>query len=112
MISDETWVFAKGNVIKSCQDGGTKSVRRPQGRYAKRYVILHAGRNSGFVENVGLLCGSKSNVMDHHGEMNAEMFTKWYDEKLIPNLEAPSLIIIDNASYHRAVAEKQPCTSW
>ena len=112
MISDETWVFAKGNVIKSCQDGGTMSVRRRHGRYAKRYVILHAGRNSGFVENVGLLCGSKSNVMDHHGEMNAEMFTKWYDEKLIPNLEAPSLIIIDNASYHRAVAEKQPCTSW
>jgi len=50
--------------------------------------------------------------MDYHGDMNGEMFLKWVEEKLIPNLEEPSLIVMDNASYHSMELEKQPTTCW
>ena len=41
-----------------------------------------------------LHCMQDVTLMDYHGEMNAEMVTKWCDEKLIPNLKEPSPIII------------------
>ncbi|XP_074106620.1 uncharacterized protein LOC141532260 [Cotesia typhae] len=44
--------------------------------------------------------------------MNADMFKKWLSEKLLPNLEEPSVMVMDNASYHSTQSEKQPTTSW
>ena len=38
---------------------------------------------------------------DYHQEMNAVNFEKWFEEKLLPALPANSLIVMDNASYHR-----------
>jgi transposase len=36
--------------------------------------------------------------------MNQEMFTKWFEEKLLPNIPERSLIIMDNASYHNVLS--------
>lgn len=37
---------------------------------------------------------------DYHDQMNAENFTKWPTEKLIPNIPRNSMIVMDNAPYH------------
>jgi len=43
----------------------------------------------------------KGSRADNHQEMNAENFEGWFKEKLLPALPANSLIVMDNASYHR-----------
>lgn len=42
--------------------------------------------------------------------MNAELFQKWFSERLLPNIPENSLIIIDNASYHNTLAPGSPPT--
>ena len=37
---------------------------------------------------------------DYHKEMNKTVFMHWFEHKLLPALEAPSVIVLDNASYH------------
>jgi len=44
--------------------------------------------------------------------MNAENFEKWLTDALLPNLEEPSIIILDNASYHTRAVERWPTSSW
>jgi len=36
--------------------------------------------------------------------MNHELFLKWFQEKLLPNIPQKSLIIMDNASYHNVLS--------
>lgn len=109
---DETWIFSKGSKQRSWQDDSKKSVRKPGGYDGKRFIILHAGHKGGFVPNASLIFATNSKLADYHGDMNAEKFIKWVTEKLIPNLEEPSLVIMDNASYHSTEIEKQPTSSW
>lgn len=109
---DETWIFSKGSESKSWQDDDVRSVRKPQGFDGKRFIVLDAGSKDGFIKNCSLLFASKSKMLDYHGEMNSEMFTNWVRERLIPNLEEPSLIIMDNAPYHTVQIEKQPSSAW
>ena len=45
----------------------------------------------------------KGSSADYHQEMNAVNFEKWFEDKLLPALPASSLIVMDNASYHRYV---------
>src|ERR1700730_14767545 len=42
---------------------------------------------------------------DYHGQMNAQQFQKWFSEMLLPNIPPNSVIIMDNASYHKALTE-------
>lgn len=109
---DETWIFSKGNPRKSWQDASIKSVKRPSGYEGKRFIVVHGGGEKGFVNNASLVFTAKSNVGDYHGEMNSENFLHWLKTQLLPNLEEPSLIILDNAPYHSTISEKQPNTSF
>ncbi|KAJ8912809.1 hypothetical protein NQ315_014392 [Exocentrus adspersus] len=104
-------LYSKGSKRMSWQDDNVKSVRKSEGYDGKRYIVLHAGTSKGFVKDVDLLFCSKSKVADYHGEMNSNIFTKWVEERLIPNLKEPSLIVMDNAPYHNVSIEKQPSTS-
>jgi transposase len=38
---------------------------------------------------------------DYHGQMNSDNFGKLVNGKVIPNLATPSVIVMDNAPYHR-----------
>ena len=109
---DETWIYAKGNKTLSWQDNSLKSVRKPEGYDGKRFIVVHAGSSKGFVQGASLLFCSKSMTLDYHGEMNNTIFTKWITTQLLPNLEEPSLVIMDNAPYHSVLTEKQPSTSF
>lgn len=108
---DETWIFSKGTKTKSWQDDNIKSVRKPEGYDGKRFIIVHAGTADGFIDGASLIFPSKSTTGDYHGDMNSELFKQWTMEKLIPNLEEPSLVILDNAPYHSVVLNKPPNTS-
>ena len=44
---------------------------------------------------------AKSTTGDYHSEMNFENFKKWLQEKLLPNLQPNSVIVLDNAAYHK-----------
>lgn len=49
--------------------------------------------------------------MDYHGEMNQDNFLRWFEYQLLVNLEEPSTIILDNASYHSTILNKVPTTA-
>lgn len=48
---------------------------------------------------------------DYHGQMNAELFQKWFGEKLLPNIPKNSIIVMDNAAYHTTLTEHSAPTS-
>ncbi|XP_063232609.1 uncharacterized protein LOC134536688 isoform X4 [Bacillus rossius redtenbacheri] len=83
---DETWIFQRGTVSKSWQDKSLQS--------AKRRTV-----------------GDGQKTADYHGEMNGETFLMWFEDMLV-HLEEPSVIIMDNASYHSTQVEKTPTTNW
>jgi transposase len=37
---------------------------------------------------------------DYHQEMNGPTFLNWFENQLMPALKSPSVIVLDNASYH------------
>jgi hypothetical protein len=43
---------------------------------------------------------------DYHDLMNGENFEHWMLTQLLPNLEEPSTILMDNAPYHSILLEK------
>ena len=40
--------------------------------------------------------------------MNHANYMKWLQEKLIPNLESKSVIVVDNTSYHNVQLNRHP----
>lgn len=45
---------------------------------------------------------------DYHKNFDGNNFVQWFKDKLLPNLSGPSLIILDNASYHKTKANTVP----
>jgi hypothetical protein len=43
--------------------------------------------------------------------MNHAIYKKWSQEKLIPNLESKSVIVVDNASYHKIQLNRYPTSN-
>jgi len=49
--------------------------------------------------------------MDYHDEMNGDNFKEWF-ERILPNLDPNSVIVMDNAPYHSVKLERIPTSSW
>ena len=81
----------------------------PVGR-GQRLILLHAvDQKTGFLPDCKLLFKSVStDGRDYHTEMNGTVFENWVENKLLPSLDVPSVVIMDNASYH---TRKDPETS-
>ncbi|XP_069682546.1 uncharacterized protein [Periplaneta americana] len=116
---DETWIFMNGSATHSWSKpaivGG--KVQRVMRRPAEggRLVIVHAGTYNGFIPGADLIFASNLKTgQDYHGAMNSETFQKWVERQLIVGLRdvGPSIIVMDNASYHNKAAEEQPTTKW
>ena len=45
---------------------------------------------------------------DYHKVFKSTNFMQWWNDQLIPNLQHPSIIIMDNASYHKAYPDAYP----
>lgn len=79
--------------------------------YIYRYIVVHAGCTTGFIPGAELVFSSTTHHMDYHGEMNTKNFLHWFEHKLLLNLERPSVIVMDNASYHSSILNKVPTTA-
>lgn len=120
--TDETWVNAGHTKEKVWVDttitskrnaflrGLTVGLKNPSGK-GKRYVIVHAGNEEGFVKGAALVFGGK-NEGDYHGEMDGPQYKNWFKNRLLSNLKPNSVIILDNASYHSVRDNPAPTTAW
>lgn len=79
-------------------------LQKPTGK-GERLIIVNAITSKGWVSDAKLVFKAGRKTGDYHGQMNHEIFKKWFSEKLLPNIPKRSLIILDNASYHNALAE-------
>lgn len=109
---DETWVnqnhTKKYIWQRSDKSGGLKV---PTGK-GGRLIVCHAGGAKGFIPQCKWVFRSNKGGTDYHSEMNNQSFKKWFSENLLPSLEEPTSIIMDNAPYHSAQIDKVPCTNW
>jgi len=78
-------------------------IQKPTGK-GERLIIMNAITSDGWVHGARVTFKSTRKTGDYHGQMNQEMFTKWFRERLLPNIPANSLIIMDNASYHNVLS--------
>jgi transposase len=78
-------------------------IQKPTGK-GERLIIMNAITKGGWAPGAKVVFKSTRKTGDYHGQMNQEMFTKWFREKLLPNIPAGSLIIMDNASYHNILS--------
>lgn len=74
--------------------------------------MLHAGGENGFIKGAGLIFCSKKKTDDYHDNMTASLFEKWLQEQLLPALQQPTVVVLDNAPYHSSLVEAQPTSSW
>ncbi|BBO85029.1 hypothetical protein DSCO28_55950 [Desulfosarcina ovata subsp. sediminis] len=85
-------------------------VQKPTGN-GERFIVLNAITQSGWIPGSKLVFKSTKKTGDYHGQMNWDLFKKWFAEMLLPNIPKNSLIIMDNASYHNILSEHSPPTS-
>ena len=76
-------------------------------------IVLHAGTQSeGLIDGCDLVFLAKSNDGDHHQEMNSVVFLEWLENQLMPAPKDPSLVVLDNASYHNVRTEDTVCPNF
>ena len=78
-------------------------VQKPTGK-GERLIIMHAMTKNGWIPHAKLVFKSTRKTGDYHGQMNHELFSKWFSEQLLPNIPKHSLIIMDNAPYHNVLS--------
>lgn len=76
-----------------------------------RAIIVHAGGEMGFIPGCLAMWKSTSTTGDYHKDMNFQNYSKWIQEKLMPNLPEKSVLVVDNASYHNVQVDRAPSSS-
>lgn len=110
---DETWVNRNHSRSMIWQnEHGTEGLKVPTEK-GGRLIVCHAGcARYGFIQGPKLVFRSNTdNTADYHSQMNAEIFKNWFIE-LLNNLEEPSVLVMDNASYHSTLVEKHLKSNW
>jgi hypothetical protein len=68
---------------------------------------LHAGnRGGGLIDRCDLVFLAKAEDGDYHQEMNGPTILNWFEDQLMAALKSPSVIVLDNASYHNIKTEE------
>jgi hypothetical protein len=80
----------------------------PSIRKSKNFPFNPTGGINGFLRNAALNYKAGSAMGEYHGQINAANFEKWAVKKLIPNLPAQSVIVLDNAPYRCLQIDKPP----
>jgi len=80
--------------------------------------VINIGCENGFLKCGKAFIGQKKkktliDSSDYHSEMNHKHFESWFEE-VIQEIPDKSVIVVDQASYHRRVTEdtKNPSTIW
>ena len=71
-------------------------------------IVLHAGNEHGFVLGRKLVFKAGRSDGDYHSEMNHQTSQRWLTEKLIPNIPENTVLVLDNASYHKVQMDRCP----
>jgi transposase len=58
------------------------------------------------IDRCDLVFLAKAKEGDYHQEMNGPTFLNWFENQLMPALKSPSVIVLDNASYHNIKTEE------
>ncbi|XP_045505993.1 uncharacterized protein LOC123703388 [Colias croceus] len=107
---DETYIHSTYCAGKCWQSETEEGVLSSDSK-GPRWIILHAGGKMGFIPDAQLIFKSQTKSGDYHDDMNRENFMKWIKDKLLPNLPAQSIVVMDNASYHTVAVNKAPTMS-
>lgn len=107
---DETYFHSSSSSEKSWTDSEKTGLKKPVSK-GQRVVVVHAGGEMGFVPNALLMFKSGLKKGDYHDDMNKKNYAKWLEEKLIPNLKPNSVVVIDNAPYHKEQVNPAPTSS-
>ncbi|XP_031829397.1 uncharacterized protein LOC116425591 [Nomia melanderi] len=97
----ETWVDSSLRFSK-CWQHEDASEGSQGTSFPLRLLILHAGGRNGFVQSAEMI------YKVTNSQMNATNFEKWIKEKLLPNIPAKSVIVMDNAPYHSVQLNRPP----
>ena len=73
--------------------------RSPKGVPVKGWAPGRRYGRTGLV--AGLRMGRPVAPMQYEGTMDAQLFESWFGEMLLPGLKAGSVIVMDNARFHR-----------
>ena len=105
---DESWVNAHHTNEKEWQSVDGDHRRKIPSSKGQRIILAHAGsRQNGLVRDAELIFQSKSvDGRDYHSEMNGQIFRDWIVNTLLPTLDRPSCLVMDNASYHNVLAQE------
>ena len=106
LYQDETWRNAQHTqqYIWMCEENSDTFINclRYKGGYdvplgkGTRSIVCASGGKKGFVEETSLCFVGNSKSEDYHGKMNSAHF----EEKVLPNIEDKTVIVIDNAQCH------------
>jgi len=100
---DETWYDTHDTAKKGWSDESSRcQLKDAAPNRGSRMIISHCGSKDGWVKDGLKLCGKKiedCNV-DYHKNMQSNIFEKWFEEDILPNLKPNSVIVMDNAPYH------------
>jgi len=107
---DETWInqnHSRSRIWQNAEE--TAGLKVPTGK-GGRLIIYHTGSAKyGFVNDSKLIF--RANVSnfesDYHTSMNADVFKNWFIS-MLNHLEEPSIIVMDNASYHPMLMDNFP----
>ena len=59
-------------------------------------IVLDAGSaNVGFILDAEIIFQSKNNCLDYHDEMNTSHYLEWFEDNLLPKLDPPSVVVLD-----------------
>jgi transposase len=86
-------------------------IQKPTGK-GERLIIINAITKDGWVPGAKLVFKSTQKTGDYHGQMNWDLFRKWFSESLLPNIPERSLIVLDNAAYHNVLASHSAPTPY
>jgi hypothetical protein len=79
----------------------------------KRLIVLHAGtRSEGLIDSCDLMFLAKSKDGNYHQEMHNVVFVELFENQLMPAMKNPSLVVLDNASYHNVKTEDTVCSNF
>lgn len=102
IYTDETWFTIRmtngSEWIDTTKDEKDDAYSRqvPPGE-GQRLITIAAGGKDGFLQESVVTFAARNAGGDYHGEVNLELYVKWLEKNLLPHLDAPSSIIIDNA---------------
>lgn len=108
VYTDESYVLTNHFQNKGWGDENGPPLKKKLSK-GQRFIIVHAGSDSGFVPNALLVYKAATTTGDYHSNMNAENYIKWVQERLIPNIPGNSVVVMDNAAYHNVRTERAPC---